>query len=131
MGQKRWRLWVAIALVAIVVLPGAGLLLRLAYLALRGTLGLALGLALDLATIGVILFLIAAFCAPLEALGWWAGWYGEEVTARPTVGELAAPVAGDLPISRFVVYLDGIGQASYEALPEGEDFLRRLARRLP
>ncbi len=124
MGQRRWRLWGAIALVLFLILPGTGLLVRVAYLALRGTLGL----VLDLTLIGVLLFLATALVAPLEALGWWAGWYGDAVQVGQRVEE---PRAADLPITRFVVYLDGIGQASAAALPEGEHFLQQLARRLP
>ncbi len=128
---RRWLrgrrlLWV-LGLLALVLLPGTGVLLQLAYVALHRSFGL----AVDLVTIGLALFLIAAFFAPLDALGWWAGWSGDGVETRPATGELAAPVATDRPIARFVVYLDGIGQASADALPEGEDFLRRLADHLP
>jgi len=51
--------------------------------------------------------------APLEALGWWAGWYGEQVDntlqkgSRKSITKKAA---------RYVVYLDGIGQSTFEYL---------------
>jgi len=43
----------------------------------------------------------------LEALGWWAGWYGEQVDTTPAAkGSLATKSC------RYVVYLDGIGQST-------------------
>ncbi|WP_411871835.1 hypothetical protein [Vulcanococcus limneticus] len=126
--SPRQRLWLLLVLVGLVLVPGTGALLHLAYAGLRRSFGL----ALDLGLIALLLVLIALFFAPLEALGWWAGWEGDQPLETGTpAGSLAAPVARDRPLSRFVVYLDGIGQASGDALPEGEDFLRRLALLLP
>ncbi|TVS04185.1 MAG: CAAX protease [Cyanobium sp. PLM2.Bin73] len=124
--QRRWLL-AALVLLLAVVLPGTGLLLALA----RGALVRSFGLAVDLLGIGLVLFLIVAFLAPLESLGWWAGWFGDAEERAPSLGGLAAPVAAGRPLRRWVVYLDGIGQASQQALPEGEEFLRRLAAALP
>lgn len=121
--RRRWWLLVA----GLLLLPGTDLLLRPLY----GVLHRSFGVAIELATIALVLFLVAAFLAPLESLGWWAGWYGGGVEGRESLGVLTAPVSGERPLARVVVYLDGIGQASAEALPEGEDFLRRLAARLP
>lgn len=117
----------ALVLLLALVLPGTGLLLALA----RQALVRSFGLAVDLTGIGLLLFLIAALLAPLEALGWWAGWFGDAEEAPSSLGELAVPLAPERPVRRWVVYLDGIGQASRQALPEGEDFLRRLAAALP
>ncbi len=131
-GRGRWLL-LALVLGG-VLLAGVGPSLRLAWAALHR----ALGLALDLALIGGLLFLLAALLAPFEALGWWAGWFGEDPAPRRS-GELLGGAAASpgatagtrREIERWVVYLDGIGQASDRALPEGEDFLRRLAAALP
>ncbi len=128
MTPKRRIYALLLALAALVLVPGGGLLLHLAWRALHD----AFGVVVDLIAIGLVLFLIAAFFAPLEALGWWAGWFEDEAPeAAAAVGALAAPVTSDRPVRRWVVYLDGIGQASDQALPEGEEFLRRLAQRLP
>jgi len=125
--RHRRRLLIALVLLLALVLPGTGLLLALA----RQALVTSFGLVVDLIGIGLVLFLIAALLAPLEALGWWAGWFGDAEEGPASLGELAAPLPSERPVRRWVVYLDGIGQASQEALPEGEDFLRRLAAALP
>jgi predicted Abi (CAAX) family protease len=125
--RHRRGLLVGLVLLLALVLPGTGLLLALA----RQALVRSFGLVVDLIGIGLVLFLIAALLAPLEALGWWAGWFGDAEEGPASLGELAVPLAPERPVRRWVVYLDGIGQASREALPEGEDFLRRLAAALP
>jgi hypothetical protein len=124
--HRRWLL-AALALLLAVALPGTGLLLALA----RQALVRSFGLVVDLIGIGLVLFLLAALLAPLEALGWWAGWFGDAEEGPARLGELAVPLAPERPVRRWLVYLDGIGQASQQALPEGEDFLRRLAAALP
>ncbi len=127
MPRRHRLLLLLLALLLLALLPGAGLLLHLAYSALHHSFGL----VVDLISVGLLLFLVSAFFAPLEALGWWAGWFGEELRPPESLGALATPLSGDQPIRRWVVYLDGIGQASMQALPEGEDFLRQLGERLP
>ncbi|WP_235299835.1 hypothetical protein [Synechococcus sp. GFB01] len=71
--RHRRGLLVGLVLLLALVLPGTGLLLALA----RQALVRSFGLVVDLIGIGLVLFLIAAFLAPLEALGWWAGWFGD------------------------------------------------------
>ncbi len=124
--HRRWLL-AALLLVLAVLVPGTGLLLALA----RQALVRSFGVVVDLIGIGLVLFLVAALLAPLESLGWWAGWFGAAEERPPSLGELAVPVSAGNRVRRWVVYLDGIGQASQQALPEGEDFLRRLAAALP
>ncbi|WP_421654544.1 hypothetical protein [Leptothermofonsia sp. ETS-13] len=36
-------------------------------------------LTFELAWIGLVGVIFAGLLAPLEALGWWAGWYGDEI----------------------------------------------------
>jgi len=133
---RRYRWLLPALLLAALLLVGVGPSLQLAWIALHSSFGL----ALDLALIGGLLFLVAALMAPFEALGWWAGWFGDDPAPRRSgellSGEGPGPGPGVSPgsrpeIERWVVYLDGIGQASDRALPEGEDFLRRLAAALP
>jgi hypothetical protein len=121
----RWG-WLLLLVAGLVLLPGTGLLLHLAY----GALHRSFGMAVDLASIALVLVLVVGFFAPLEAMGWWAGWFGEEMAPADSIGQLATTATTER-IGRWVVYLDGIGQASLEAQPEGEDFLRQLAATLP
>ncbi|MEL7357350.1 MAG: CAAX protease [Cyanobacteria bacterium J06560_6] len=83
-----------------------------------------------LIAIALILFILAALIAPMEALGWWAGWFGDgiDTTQRPGV-LLEAP--SEKQASRYVVYLDGIGQSRYEYQPAVANFLQELAKTLP
>lgn len=85
----------------------------------------------DLAWIGVVAIAFAGLLAPLETLGWWAGWYDDEVDTTINVGELATPPVDPENTSRYIIYLDGIGQSTKEYLPDVEDFLEELTQRLP
>jgi len=85
----------------------------------------------DLVWIGVIALAFAGLLAPLETLGWWAGWYDDEISTTVNVGQLAKPVTDPRHISRYIIYLDGIGQSTNEYLPDVEDFLDALAPALP
>ena len=87
-----------------------------------------------LLTGAVILILITAALAPLEALGWWAGWRGasdvdDELASDATAGA-AEPPAAD--VDHFMVYLSGIGAMSGTSYPSEElEFLGHLERALP
>ncbi|EDZ92772.1 MULTISPECIES: Yip1 family protein [Limnospira] len=88
-----------------------------------------LQLAIDLTTIGLIALFFSIFLTPLEALSWWAGWYGDRTlkyTGTP-VKEIENPNS----ISRYVMYLDGINQGSHEYLPQVENMLDKVAESLP
>ncbi|MGI0488052.1 CAAX protease [Pantanalinema rosaneae CENA516] len=85
----------------------------------------------DLTQIGLIALIFAAFLAPLEALGWWAGWYGDAVEEMQNPGVVGRSIAHPWAINRFVIYLDGIGQATTSYLPDVEEFLNQLEDRLP
>lgn len=77
--------------------------------------------------VGVVLvvFLIAGVLSPFEALGWWAGWYGEE--SQRTLPVDSAPANA----RHFVVFLSGINNVSGESFAEREvAFLARLGHEL-
>ncbi|MDM9385741.1 hypothetical protein QUB80_34365 [Chlorogloeopsis sp. ULAP01] len=88
-------------------------------------------LAFNLVWIGIIAFVAAALLAPLEALGWWAGWYGEQVDTTPPATAQLQPIPQKQAITRYVIYLDGIGQSTFEYLPDAQEFLDSLASVLP
>jgi predicted Abi (CAAX) family protease len=86
---------------------------------------------LNLLWIGVVALVVAGLLAPLETLGWWAGWYDDDVNTTVNAGELAQPAPENQKFSRYVVYLDGIGKSNFEYLPDIEEFLDTLAPTLP
>lgn len=121
----------AIVLLAIVLVPAIHPLLLDVWRQLRIAIGASWVLTLKLLIVTIIAILFAGLLAPLEALGWWAGWYGDEVNTNLDPGTLAEPLPTDRKVTRYVIYLDGISQAQYEYLPEVERFLEALAIALP
>ncbi|WP_017314438.1 hypothetical protein [Mastigocladopsis repens] len=95
------------------------------------TLGSALKLIVDLLQISFIAILFAGLLVPLEALGWWAGWYGDKINTEIDPGILEEAIPPQTDVVRYVIYLDGIGQASSKYFPDGEKFLSELAAVLP
>lgn len=80
-----------------------------------------------LATVAMMMMLLAGLLSPIEALGWWAGWY--ETDPAP----LEPPK--DVPPSRsdrFVVFLSGVHSVNGEAFAEREvRLLKRLRAAMP
>ncbi|MGF1569856.1 MAG: Yip1 family protein [Nodosilinea sp.] len=90
-----------------------------------------LRLIVDLAWIGVLALVIGALLAPLEALGWWAGWYGDTVqTVSPAESGLD-PWLEPSTFNRYVVYLDGVNQATPDYQPAVSQYLNELEQSLP
>jgi len=83
--------------------------------------------------IGLILawLLIAALLSPLEALGWWAGWF-RGLDDTPPAEETLPPPAPIPAARRYVAYLTGVASAAEGVhLPREQRFLEALAARLP
>jgi len=87
-------------------------------------------LALDLTWIGAVAMVVGGLLAPVEALGWWAGWYGDDIQIIE-VEEEPAVSSPQSDYSRYVVYLDGIGQSTNQYQPSVAQFLTELEQRLP
>jgi len=88
-----------------------------------------------LTLVALLALLLAGAVAPLETLGWWAGWYGdradEEAPAATTDALQRVAGAPERP-NRYVVYLSGIDSVSDEPVPERQvRFLERLSEALP
>jgi hypothetical protein len=85
--------------------------------------------------LGLFLVLIAAVLAPLESLGWWAGWSGKPRRLEELVeGEavVASPQTPTPEAEHYVVYLSGIGVASADGLaPDEIDFINQLEAIMP
>ncbi len=85
----------------------------------------------DLVWIGVIGIVFAGLLAPLETLGWWAGWFGDEIDPIQATPHSDTDQSLDSTVSRYVVYLDGVGQSGEKYTPDVEDFLTVLEPSLP
>jgi hypothetical protein len=112
----------------------------------------------DLGTIALVAIaalLVAGALAPLEALGWWAGWYGDpvdedEIDPELDVGLEVAPGVDDRPgatpigpaprpdatppppVDPWVVFLSGVHAVDAESYGRREAaLLERLRRSLP
>ncbi len=96
-----------------------------------GNLGGIFKLVFDLVWIGVTALVTAALLAPLEALGWWAGWYGDRLDTTPEAKRDSQPTSPQKAIARYVIYLDGIGQSTFDYLPDIQEFLDTLEPVLP
>ncbi|XWK89970.1 MAG: CAAX protease [Phormidium sp.] len=116
-----------IGLLLAVLFPQLRNLWQVAYMAMGATWRL----ILDILTITLITFIFAGLLVPFEALGWWAGWYGEEVNTNLHPGELVGNLPTDTSASGYVIYLDGIAQAKFEYLADATNFLEELEAVLP
>lgn len=78
-----------------------------------------------LLTAVVALLLLTAVLAPLESLGWWAGWFGEH--EAPALAGAPVPVEPpksgavvSAPATHYLVYLSGIGAIDGNSIPAVE-----------
>ena len=92
-----------------------------------------LDLLLDGGRIIGISLVLAGLLAPFEALGWWAGWYGNSRdTTTLALKSKATPRKQITPIaSHYIVYLDGIGKTSFRYSFRSKKFLEQLEASLP
>lgn len=84
--------------------------------------------------IGIILLVIAWIFAPLESLGWWAGWSKGSHTPlkRADLVEKASRFQPKQQKKYYLVYLSGIGMACTDKLaPDEQDFIQGLQKALP
>jgi hypothetical protein len=84
----------------------------------------------------VVLILVSAAFAPLESLGWYAGWQTDADVPDPAAGGAdhapRPPAAAPPPAAHYLVYLSGIGAIAADSVPQGErPFIAGLATRLP
>ncbi|NOK60978.1 MAG: hypothetical protein GFH27_549289n40 [Chloroflexi bacterium AL-W] len=90
---------------------------------------------LILIVVTFVLFLIIAMLAPLEALGWWAGWDHDQPSPQaplelPTLDH--SQIVASQQAECYVVYLSGVGMLGGDMLTEKEQaFLDGLATQLP
>ena len=84
-----------------------------------------------------LLFLSAAM-APLESLGWYAGWFGEKEEPDPNAlppADVSTPEADantPAPPAHYLIYLSGIGAIAPNSIPDEElPFINGLEQTLP
>jgi hypothetical protein len=88
-------------------------------------------IVLHVLVIGGFALVLSLALAPMESLGWWAGWLGPDPEDEPQAAPPAADAGGDPPAC-FLVFLSGIGSISGdELLPAETAFLDRLQAALP
>ena len=77
-------------------------------------------IVLHVVLVGGFALVLSLALAPMESLGWWAGWLGPEPGAR-TSRRPPPPTPAAPPPRCFVVFLSGIGSISGdELLPRGD-----------
>jgi hypothetical protein len=85
-------------------------------------------------TVVLMLLVVGLFLAPLESLGWYAGWFGEAdaSTRKPALPSapsktLRVGAAPATPNRHYLVYLSGVGAISNESIPDEEyPFIEKL-----
>jgi hypothetical protein len=88
-------------------------------------------IALHVLLVGGFALVLSLALAPMESLGWWAGWLGPNPEDEPGPEPPAAQPVGEPPAC-FVLFLSGIGSISGdELLPAETAFLDRLQAALP
>ncbi|MCG8346941.1 MAG: hypothetical protein MI924_04090 [Chloroflexales bacterium] len=81
----------------------------------------------------IVLLLISATLAPIESLGWWAGWFGEKesLTTTPPSRQVVV-VDQQAAAMHYLVYLSGIGAITHDSIPLEEiKWLDALGGRVP
>lgn len=137
--QRPWQIQQALQLIGLTLL---GLLVAIALGPLRELItgwydrsDPLVALAFDLLWISLVALAIGGLLAPVEALGWWAGWYGDDIQTveldAAAQASLEAPETQRSPQQRYVVYLDGVGQTDPEYQPAVAHYLESLEAVLP
>lgn len=91
-----------------------------------------LNLLFDGGRIVGIALVLAGLLAPYEALGWWAGWYGNsQDTTTLSCGRFQLITDNKSTSPHYIIYLDGIGKSSFKYSFRGARFLQRLEESLP
>jgi predicted Abi (CAAX) family protease len=137
-AQRPWHIQQALQLIGLTLL---GLLVAIALGPLRELITgwydrsePLVALAFDLLWISLVALAIGGLLAPVEALGWWAGWYGDDIQTvelEAAQAALEAPETQRSPQQRYVVYLDGVGQTDPDYQPAVAHYLESLEAILP
>lgn len=82
---------------------------------------------------GIACLFLIMLLAPLEALGWWAGWYEDDPSGSETEPQpLLENQADDgKTYAHYIVFLDGIAKATPENYDDVQRLLDRIANAVP
>jgi hypothetical protein len=80
----------------------------------------------------VTLFILLAtmLLSPLEALGWWSGWYQQPRKGYREFGSLPK-ARNPRPCNHYIVYLDGIAKGTPDNYQDVAMFIEKLQQALP
>jgi len=85
--------------------------------------------------IALLFLLIAAVVAPLESLGWFAGWGGKPPRLseflKRDLKQLAEKKQPAQKADAYLLYLSGVGQSTNQLGPDEMDFIHQLEKTLP
>src|SRR5690606_27233456 len=85
-----------------------------------------------LITLAVVFLIVSLLLAPVEALGWWAGWFGEGLDEPDDSHTADYRIVGAQKQQRlYIVYLDGIAKVDHENYADVQGFLDGLSDGLP
>jgi hypothetical protein len=80
----------------------------------------------------LILLFISAALAPIESLGWYAGWFGDSDSKDEHSGTNEVTNTEIQPGPHYLIYLSGIGAIAPDSIPEEEmPFVAGLEKILP
>lgn len=86
---------------------------------------------LSLFGIAILALLIWAALAPFEALGWWAGWFGDKIYQYEQ-DPVAPAYNRQNNADGYIIFLSGVSRVSGETMSRREqNFLRKLAAVMP
>lgn len=87
-----------------------------------------------LLVVAVVGFLIAGALAPFEALGWWAGWFGQALheSTPPRTYSPNQPASAEERFEHYILFLSGIHSVSQKTFTRREmSLLEHLKKELP
>jgi hypothetical protein len=86
---------------------------------------------LSLLGIALLGLLIWAALAPFEALGWWAGWFGDKIY-QEDASVLLSSTPNNPDADSYIVFLSGVARVSGETFSRREqNFLNQLSQAMP
>lgn len=88
-----------------------------------------------LIVVALVAITVSLLLSPIEALGWWAGWYGHGLhdprVPTPDATTMEPGEASPEPADHYILYLDGIANVGRYQYRDVQGLLDGLEQRLP